>query len=39
MTSKDVYPGQELLVDYGASYAKMLGIHEQLELSQVRTRP
>ena len=34
-TSKDIYPGQELLVDYGDIYAKYLGLYEELELSDV----
>ena len=34
-TSKDIYPGQELLVDYGDIYAKSLGLFEELELSDV----
>ena len=34
-TFKDIYPGQELLIDYGKSYAKYLGIHEELQLSAV----
>ena len=33
--SKDIYPGQELLVDYGDIYAKSLGLFEELELSDV----
>ena len=34
--SKDIYPGQELLINYGETYAKMLGVFEELELSEVR---
>ena len=34
-TIKDIYPGQELLVDYGDIYAKSLGLFEELELSDV----